>query len=314
MLQIARTFSVPLLNLCATIAQLDVISTFASIALQHDWVQPTINKEDKCLILEDMRHPLLEYLLGSLSIMKNNAHITPEKYACIITGPNMGGKSTYMKSVAICVILTQIGCFVPASKAFIPIYDFLFFRGGSYDSINIGMSSFMVEMSEVSKMIECATENSLLLIDELGRGTSINDGFALTWSILEELVYKNRSTVFFATHFHEINSLTIPSNIQSMNFDSIHSSSPFFANHVDAIINTMNRTITMLYCLKPGGSDKSYGIEVAKLAGFPNEIIEDAIEIEENIQGLDTKLKGLKDNFNPFNEEEPFVKRIKLES
>lgn len=326
-LQIAQTYTSIMLAASQQIAQLDVITTLSIIALSNDWVKPILNLDmnDKTFHLTDIRHPLLEERIGSLNLVKNNVDISNEKYSCIISGPNAGGKSTYLKTIGIIVILNQIGSFVPCADTSIslpssssqsisrpgpllPIFDRIFFRSGSNDFSNLGISSFMLEMVELSEMLRFSSENSLLLIDELGRGTSTSDGFGLAWALLEELSRRNKTTNFIATHFYELNYLTATESDCSKESSSIHLSENEFkelhkyckdhhdqagdqvnaANcftsvHVDAIVNQETKDVTMLYKILPGASNRSYGINVAKMVDFPTEIVELAEQIEEQL-------------------------------
>jgi DNA mismatch repair protein MSH2 len=342
-LQIAQTYTSIMLAACQQIAQLDVLTTLAMIALKNDWVKPTLNLEmnDKTFLLKDIRHPLLEERIGSLNLVKNDVEISNEKYSCVISGPNAGGKSTYLKTIGLLVILNQIGSFVPCADTSIgpsissssnasprhspllPIFDRIFFRSGSNDFSNLGISSFMLEMVELSEMLRSSSENSLLLIDELGRGTSTSDGFGLAWALLEELSRGNKSTNFIATHFYELNYLAAsspttsdhtssPSSSSSIHLDQLeyeelrrysspaktshklpdHDHDPahnqgsergncFRSVHVDAIVSQETRDVTMLYKILPGASNRSYGINVAKMVDFPPEIVQQAELIEE---------------------------------
>jgi DNA mismatch repair protein MSH2 len=317
---IAQTYTSIMITAVHQIAILDVLLNFAMIAINYDWIKPTLNlqKDDKTFILHEMRHPLLEERIGLLNLVKNDVSIINEKYANIISGPNAGGKSTYLKTIGIIVILNQIGSFVPCSysssdqgymndqtsenSCVLPIFDYLFFRSGSNDFSNLGISSFMLEMLEISEMLSLSTSNSLVLIDELGRGTSTSDGFGLAWSLLEELTHGKKVTNFIATHFYELNYLTysleeggeeeernLPvsrDELQELIKCSSLSTegnrkSAFTSVHVDALVNQQTKDVTMLYKVLPGASSTSYGINVAKMVDFPQEIIDEAMEIEE---------------------------------
>jgi DNA mismatch repair protein MSH2 len=320
---IAQTYTSIMITAVHQIAILDVLLNFAMIAINYDWIKPTLNlqKDDKTFILHEMHHPLLEERIGLLNLMKNDVAINNEKYAKIISGPNAGGKSTYLKTIGMIVILNQIGSFVPCSyssssqgymndqttenSCILPIFDYLFFRSGSNDFSNLGISSFMLEMLEISEMLSLSTSNSLVLIDELGRGTSTSDGFGLAWSLLEELTYEKKVTNFIATHFYELNYLTysleegreaeeegnLPISREELQellkCSSLSTEgnrkSAFTAVHVDALVNQQTKDVTMLYKVLPGASSTSYGINVAKMVDFPQEIIDEAMEIEESL-------------------------------
>lgn len=210
------------------------------------------------------------------------------------------GKSTYLKAIGFIVLLTQIGSFVPAEAAMVPIYDHIFYRSGSHDFSNLGISSFMLEMLDMSHILQIATKHSLVLIDELGSGTSTSDGFGIAWALLSEITEKNQSTIFCASHFYELNYLTqeirdsLPSEMRLSLLEKMKkteeekeeavSSHVFQSLHVDAYVNTDAREVMMLYQILPGASNRSYGINVARLVDFPCEIIERATEIEEELQ------------------------------
>lgn len=271
-LDVTRTYFMPLLALSKVIAEIDSLCALATVALRHDWIAPLmLANRSKRLEIKDLRHPILEDQLGSLAIVKNDVKITDEKFVQIITGPNMGGKSTYMKSVGIAVLLAHMGSFVPASSACIPVYDRIYYRSGSGDCALMNISSFMSEMMDMAEIIKNSTERSLVLIDELGRGTSTSDGFALAWAILEELGKSNHCTVFCATHFHELNDLS--HDVAGL-FESVH---------VDAYVDSSMGDITMLYKVQLGASSRSYGVSCAQIAGFPQDIVNRAKLLEQEL-------------------------------
>lgn len=240
---------------------IDILMSFAEISCNAPipYIRPTIKpSEFGKIILKSMRHPCLEVQEG-ISFMPNDVEFDRKKKSFfIITGPNMGGKSTFIRSIAINVLLAQIGCFVPCEAAVISIRDAIYARIGASDSQLRGLSTFMAEMLDTSCILKNATENSLILIDELGRGTSNYDGFGLAWAICREIVDKNKSFSLFATHFHELHSL-----------ESIHEE--VGNKHVSAQVD--DNKITMLYKVEEGEINQSFGINVAQLAKFPECVV-----------------------------------------
>jgi DNA mismatch repair protein MutS len=246
------------------ISEIDVLQSFSTVTEENNYVRPTISK-DRTISVIDNRHPVVEKVINEEFvpndiIMDNNTDIV------LITGPNMAGKSTYMRQTAITVIMAQIGCFVPAKKATLPIFDAVFTRIGASDDLVSGESTFMVEMNEANNAISYATNQSLILFDELGRGTATFDGMALAQAIIEHIHDKISAKTLFSTHYHELtdleNTLEKLKNI-----------------HVSAYEQDGN--ITFLHKIKSGSVDKSYGIHVAKLANLPTSLINRANQILE---------------------------------
>jgi DNA mismatch repair protein MSH2 len=290
-LEVVQSYTIPALHVASLVATVDVLAALAHQALQNDWIRPQFSSsvdnsgDEKSLTIKGLRHVILEQKIGTLAVVANDVKVNQQDgYCMIITGPNMGGKSTFMLSIGLAVLMAQLGSFIPATSAVMPIYDQLFVRSGSSDLSAIGFSSFMAEMVDTADIIRHATGQSLILIDEIGRGTSTSDGFGLAWAILEELALSNKATVFCATHFHELNNLTN---------DGLHDVNPikleechrliFKSLHVDAHIDKKFQDVFMLYRVKEGSCSRSYGIHVAKVAKFPEEIISKALEIEENL-------------------------------
>ena len=244
------------------ISEIDVLQSFALISEKYNYVRPTIS-ENRLIDIKDSRHPVVEKVIKD-EYVKNDIHMDENTDIILITGPNMAGKSTYMRQLGIIVIMAQIGCFVSAKEATLPIFDQIFTRIGASDDLVSGESTFMVEMIEASNAIKNATNNSLILFDELGRGTATFDGMSLAQAILEYIHDKVRTKTLFSTHYHELTDLekTLP-RLKNM--------------HVSA--TEENGNITFLHKVKPGSVDKSYGINVAKLAGLPNEVITRASDI-----------------------------------
>ena len=251
------------------IAELDCISNLAFVALENDFIKPEINEDGETKI-ENGRHPVVEKVIPKGEFIPNDTIINKDdNQLLIITGPNMAGKSTYMRQVAIITLMCQIGSFVPASKANISVVDKIFTRIGASDDLAGGKSTFMVEMWEVSNILKNATENSLVLLDEVGRGTSTYDGLSIAWSVIE-YICKNknlRCKTLFATHYHELTKLE----------GEIHG-----VRNYSVAVKEVDNNIIFLRKIIEGGADQSYGIEVAKLAGIPDEVINRAKEILEN--------------------------------
>lgn len=254
------------------ISNLDGISTLALVALENDYVKPEINEEGLIKIV-DGRHPVVEKVIGRGDFVSNNTTLNQtDKELLLITGPNMAGKSTYMRQVALITLMAQIGSFVPAASANISICDKIFTRIGASDDLAGGKSTFMVEMWEVSNILKNATSKSLVLLDEVGRGTSTYDGLSIAWSVIEYITgnEKLRCKTLFATHYHEL-----------VKLEGIL---PGVKNYSVAVKKTKDSVI-FLRKIVEGGADESYGIEVAKLAGLPEKVIIRAREILLGIEG-----------------------------
>lgn len=247
------------------IAEVDMLQSFSTVADLYHYVKPTFNKKH-ALKLIDSRHPVIEQVMSlqNQKYVANDIIMDPDTSILLITGPNMAGKSTYMRQLAIIIIMAQIGCFVPCKSADLPIFDKIFTRIGASDDLVSGESTFMVEMKEANYAISEATKNSLILFDELGRGTATYDGMSLAQAILEYIHDKIGAKTLFSTHYHELTSLAL--------------SLPHLRNvHVSAIEEEGN--LTFLHKVKRGAVDKSYGINVASLAHLPKSLIERAKEI-----------------------------------
>lgn len=269
------------------IANVDSLNSFAKIALKYNYVKPIIN--DKPVInIKSGRHPVIERNLKENEFIANDTDIgQDDNLIQIITGPNMAGKSTYMRQTALIIIMAQIGSFVPASKAQIGICDKVFTRIGASDNISKGQSTFMLEMNEVSNILENSTDRSFVILDEVGRGTSSDDGLSIAMALVEYLSKHKKVKTVFATHFHE---LTILEN----ELDNV--------TNLKIEILEENNNLVFLRKISKGKSDRSYGIEVAKLSGLPDEIIDNANKIMDKLSNDDfyevNKQKELKNSID----------------
>lgn len=250
-------------KLAKSISGIDVLQSFATIAECYQYVRPTMNHKQELKITEG-RHPVVEKVLGHQEYIPNSINMDPETMILLITGPNMSGKSTYMRQLALTVIMAQMGSFVPAQAAEMPIFDHIFTRIGASDDLIAGQSTFMVEMMEANQALRNATPNSLILFDELGRGTATYDGMALAQSIIEYIHKNVKAKTLFSTHYHE---LTI------LDEELVHLRNV----HVGAV--EQDGEVVFLHKMMEGPADKSYGIHVAKIAGLPTPLLERAATI-----------------------------------
>ena len=272
-------------SVAKTVAKIDVFMAFADVALDNSYVRPVVNTGDE-IKLKGARHPVVEgYLtpksqksqdfrepLGG-SFIPNDTYLNgTSDRLLIITGPNMAGKSTYMRQVALIVLMAQIGCFVPCDEAVIGVVDRIFTRVGAHDELASGQSTFMVEMNETANIINNATENSLVILDEIGRGTSTYDGLSIAWAVAEELNMIGAKTLF-ATHYHALNGLA--------------DKTEGVKNYKIAVREDKDKVV-WLRKVVPGGTDKSYGIEVARLSGLPQNVIKRAKDILKQFENNDT--------------------------
>ncbi len=255
----------------AAVARLDVLCSLAAVAMSGGYTRPIVDLSDE-IIITDGRHPVVEEILSGAPFVPNDTALNGgENQIAIITGPNMAGKSTYMRQVALIVLMAQMGSFVPAGYAKIGIVDGIFTRVGASDDLSSGQSTFMVEMSEVAAILKNATQKSLLILDEIGRGTSTFDGMSIARAVLEFIADQKKlgAKTLFATHYHELTELE----------DTI----PCVKNY-NVAVKKRGEEITFLRRILPGGADDSYGIEVSKLAGIPNWVIHRAYEVLEGLE------------------------------
>ncbi len=258
-------------TIAKVISEIDVMCSFATVSEQNNYVRPTLTDHE--IYIKDSRHPVVEKVIDG-EFVSNDIIMDDKTNILLITGPNMAGKSTYMRQMAIIAIMAQMGCFVPASEAKLPIFDSIFTRIGASDDLVSGESTFMVEMMEANNAISNATDNSLILFDELGRGTATFDGMALAQSIIEYIHGHIKAKTFFSTHYHELTDLeNTLSGLKNI--------------HVSAYEE--NGEITFLHKIKEGSVDKSYGIHVAKLADLPSELIDRAAQILKVYEGNEKK-------------------------
>ena len=252
-----------LVKLAEKLAYLDVIVSFSTVAIENDYIRPEITN-DFSIDIKNGRHPVVEKLIGRSDFVSNDTLLTEKERFTVLTGPNMSGKSTYMKQVALISIMAQTGSYVPASSAKLSVVDKYLTRIGASDDILTGQSTFMVEMSEVSNIINNATERSLIILDEVGRGTSTFDGVSIATAISEYIHEKIKAKTIFATHYHELTEL-------ENRYENI-------VNYRIEVEEKAGKVMFLRNIVK-GGADKSYGIEVAKLAGLPKEILHESKKI-----------------------------------
>jgi DNA mismatch repair protein MutS len=263
-----------LLETARAIAELDVLATLAEVAAKNHYTRPIVDEGDE-IIIKEGRHPVIEQVQRDKPFVPNDCRLdNRENQLLIITGPNAAGKSTYLRQVALIVLMAQIGSFVPAKEAKIGIVDRIFTRVGAHDELIRGQSTFMVEMSETANILHNATERSLVLIDEIGRGTSTYDGIAIAWAVAEEL-HRIGCKCLFATHYHHLNELE---NLL-----------PRVRNYRADVLEEGDKVV-FLYRIVPGGTDRSYGIQVARLAGLPEQVIDRAKEILMTLESNEQKV------------------------
>ena len=267
-------------DVAKVVAKVDVFTSFALVSGRNDYVRPVFNDEH-IIHIEAGRHPVVEEVISKENYVKNDVSLGEDAKIMLITGPNMRGKSTYMRQMALTMIMAQIGCFVPARSATLPVFDAIFTRIGASDDLIGGQSTFMVEMLEANNALKYASENSLIIFDEIGRGTATFDGMALAQGILEYVANHNHSLTFFSTHYHEL------TRMEGASIKNVHAGA-----------DISNDSIRFLYHIEDGPSGQSYGINVAKLAKLPEQVIvrADAIlkslednNIEEKLQNIEVQ-------------------------
>ena len=292
----------------AAVAQLDVLWSFADLALKNNYTRPEFSGET-LLEVKEGRHPVIEHQLppGTPFIANDLLLDSNTQQIIMITGPNMSGKSAILRQTALLILMAQMGSFVPAAKLKTAVVDKIFTRVGASDNISMGESTFMVEMNETASILNNLTENSLVLLDEIGRGTSTYDGISIAWAIAEYLhEHPAKAKVLFATHYHELNEMT-------HNFPRI--------KNFNVSVKELEDKVLFLRKLVPGGSAHSFGIHVAKMAGMPDFVIRRA---SQKLKGLEksnrqeTRAKGLSDNkeelqLSFFNLDDPLLENLREE-
>jgi len=269
-------------QLSDVIGEIDVFSALAFLAWQNHYCCPQFTIE-RDLQIEAGRHPVIEKLMGEAEFIPNDTSLDyPETCVALITGPNMAGKSTYLRQVGLLVILAQMGSYVPAKHMRLPIFDRVFTRVGASDNLAQGQSTFLVEMIETANILNSATPNSLILLDEIGRGTSTFDGLSLAWAIIEQIQKQIKALTLFATHYHELTEL-----------ENIY---PEIKNY-NVAVKLYNDQMIFIRKIERGGADQSYGIQVARLAGIPNKVIRRAQEILSNLEEHEISPQGLSASF-----------------
>ena len=265
-------------SISSCIARLDILTAFAEVSKSNGYVRPEIVESSKPMIIKEGRHPVVELLTKDKFVANDILVDEGENRTLIITGPNMAGKSTYMRQNAIIAIMAHLGCFVPAKSAQIPIIDRVFTRVGASDNLILNQSTFMVEMIEVASILQNATKNSLLILDEVGRGTSTFDGLSIAWAVIEHITEKIGAKTLFATHYHEL--LQLEEKLNGV-------------KNYKIAVKEFNGTVVFLRKIMRGGANRSFGIEVASLAGVPSSVLDrakvilKAVESGEITSGLD---------------------------
>lgn len=280
LLEYLRQFINDIQRNCNIISRIDVLNTFAEISEQNRYSKPTVNEEE-ILSIKEGRHPVIETLMPpGEEYISNDLYLdNSTQQIIILTGPNMAGKSALLRQTALIVLMAQIGCFVPASNATIGVFDKIFTRVGASDNISRGESTFMVEMLETSTILHNLSSRSLVLLDEIGRGTSTYDGMSIAWSIVDFIhSNKDRAKTIFATHYHELNEL-------AEQFDRV--------KNFNVSVKEVDNRVIFLRKLLPGGVEHSFGIHVARMAGMPGEVIKKAERILKKLEEQNKGEKGI---------------------
>lgn len=263
-------------QIAKAISYVDALLSLAVVAVKNGYTRPVISQSQKAIKIVGGRHPVVENFITSGTFIENDTLLDDdENRIMVLTGPNMAGKSTYMRQVAIITLLAHMGSFVPAKEATIPIVDRIFTRVGASDDLALGQSTFMVEMSEVASILASATDKSLIILDEIGRGTSTFDGLSIAWSVMEYISKHFKAKTLFATHYHELTDLEgVLSGVKNYKI----------------AVKEVDDNVVFLRKIVRGGANKSFGVEVARLAGVPKEVIDRAKEISINLENVNQKL------------------------
>jgi DNA mismatch repair protein MutS len=264
----------------SAIAIIDILASMAEIADRYDYIRPIVDEGDE-IIIRDGRHPVLERMGLSERFVPNDTQMNNQEHQIlIITGPNMAGKSTYLRQVALIILMAQMGCFVPAREARIGVVDRIFTRIGALDNIMRGQSTFMVEMMETARILNQATSRSLVVLDEIGRGTSTFDGLSIAWAVAEYLHDHSsfKPKTLFATHYHELTELVLTKER---------------VKNYNMAVKEWGGEIIFLRKIVEGGTNRSYGIQVARLAGLPQKVIDRAKEILSNLEKSELDAMGM---------------------
>ncbi|NLC96955.1 MAG: DNA mismatch repair protein MutS [Erysipelotrichaceae bacterium] len=267
LLDLIKSYLPKLQKLANVLANIDCLYALSTLSKQNNYVRPTFNED--IFEIKDGRHPILDVIMKDSKYISNDILLDNNTEIEIITGPNMGGKSTYMRQIALIVIMAQVGCFVPCRSCNMPVFDKIFTRIGASDDILSGQSTFMVEMIEANNALSNATKKSLILFDEIGRGTSTYDGMALAQAMIEYIATIIHAKTLFSTHYHELTNLA--DNLQNV-------------KNVHVQVHEDKEKVTFLYKVKPGVAKRSYGINVAKLANLPESVIDRAKELLKELE------------------------------
>ena len=254
-------------KLALVLSELDCYGALAEVSSKYGYVRPTFTDDE--FYIKAGKHPILDVMMKDPHYVANDIHMNKDESILLITGPNMAGKSTYMRQTALIVIMAQMGCFVPAKECHMPLFDKIFTRIGASDDILSGQSTFMVEMNEANRALQSATSRSLILFDEIGRGTSTYDGMALAQAMIEYIATCVHAKTLFSTHYHELTTL-------------VESIGVVRNEHV--MVKEDNNKVTFLYKIKAGSADRSYGINVARLAGLPEAVLDRAANLQKELE------------------------------
>lgn len=278
----------------SVLGMIDMLQSFAYVSSRNSYVRPTFTT-DQSLSFVDARHPVVE---RNTTFIPNSTSFASDEFLHIITGPNMAGKSTYLRQVALVALMAQIGSFVPAASVSLSVLDRIFTRVGAHDNLSVGESTFMVEMSETATILQHATKDSLVILDEVGRGTSTYDGFSLAWAIAEYLAKTIKSKTLFATHYHQLNAL----EQKCLGVKNYHST-----------VHETKDGLVFLRKISAGSTDKSFGIHVAKLAGLPESVLDRAKELMRTLEAEDEILNKMTDKSSIKMQEEKIAKMTDLQ-